>query len=98
MKFWSILILMIFINSIAFPGIAKFMDIDIPTSNIVITEEETHVAGFQLSEKEIPNTLDVHEFLKFFKTDSHKKQYMAYNENKSISPYISIVSPPPEVL
>lgn len=98
MKFWSIITLLIFMNSVAFPGIARLMDIDVPTSSINITEEETHSSNFQLSEKALPETLDVHKFLKFFEAAVHKKQFLADNESHFIAPEISIISPPPEIL
>lgn len=96
MKFWTVITLMVFLNFTALPGISSIFGWDLSQTNIIVNEEETHTQTITIYEKTLPKTLNVHEFIKFFATDSHPQSNSTYNEGLSLSPDISIVSPPPE--
>ena len=96
-KFWNILVLAIFVNFIALPSIASVIGFDLPQTNVIISEEETHSSfSFIVYEKAIPKTLNVHDFIKFFETDSKNNLFNLKDDNVHLSPYLSIFSPPPE--
>lgn len=97
MKFWSILTLFVFINFTALPTVAAIFDWDIPQTNMMVNEEENHSSSNSIAEKTLPETLDVHKFIKFFTSDLSQKNFVAANESLFIPPHISIISPPPEV-
>lgn len=96
MKFWSILTLMVFLNFTVLPGVSAVFGWDCSQTNMIVNEEETHTQTITIYEKTLPKTMNVHEFIKFFQTDSHQRSSLAYNDGLSLSPDISIVSPPPE--
>lgn len=96
-KFWSILVLLIFVNFMALPSIATVFDFEIPQTNVVISEEETHSSSVSIVyEKTIPKTMNVHDFIKFFETTSDQKAFVLTDDSSHISPYLLIFSPPPE--
>lgn len=95
-KLKNILVLMIFINFMALPTVALAFDFELPQTNVIISEEETHSGSFTFAEKTVPDTLNVHDFLKFFESDNYGKRFVPANENVAISPYLLIFSPPPE--
>lgn len=95
-QFWNILVLAIFVNFLAAPTIALVFDVDLPQTNIVLTEEESHSFSVAVSEKTLPETLNVHDFLKFFETDSRKKAIFDGDDHFIKSPFHSVISPPPE--
>lgn len=97
MKLRSIIILLVFLNFTALPGIAAVLGWDLPQTNVVINEEENHSHGIVLYEKTLPRTLDVHDFIKFFEEDLHKKNFTDWSDNTTCHPYLSILSPPPEM-
>jgi hypothetical protein len=96
MKFWSIITLFVFINFTVLPGISSVFDWDLPQSNMIVNEEETHTQTLVVYEKTIPKTMNVHEFIKFFLTDNDKRSILPYNDGPSLSPDLSIDSPPPK--
>ena len=96
MKFWSIITFLVFLNFTALPGVCSVFGWDFPQTNIVVNEEESHAHTFVLYEKTLPKTMNVHEFIKFFETNTHQQSFVKHNENLSLAPEISIVSPPPE--
>ncbi len=96
MKFLSIITLFLFINFTALPGVAELIGWDLGKTNVIMSEEETHSTVFQIHEKTIPKTLNVHDFIKFFETDTHNREFIANNDKDFISPHFSIISPPPE--
>ena len=96
MKFWSIITLFVFLNFTALPGISSVFDWDLPQSNMIVNEEETLTQTLVVYEKTIPKTMNVHEFIKFFLTDNHKRSILTYNDGLSLSPDLSIDSPPPK--
>lgn len=96
-KFWNILVLLIFVNFMALPSIAVLLDIELPQTNVIVSEEETHSSGLTLLyEKTIPGTLNVHDFLKFFSDAALNGAFLLADDSIHLSPYLSIFSPPPE--
>lgn len=96
MKFWSIVTLTIFLNFTALPGVAALFGWELPRTNVIVNEEETHANTFVLSEKNIPKTLDIHDFLKFYESVPQKNTAVNWEVNIYFSPFLSIFSPPPE--
>lgn len=91
------MVLLIFVNFMALPSIATVFDFEIPQTNIVLSEEETHSSSVSIVyEKTIPKTMNVHDFIKFFETTSDKKAFVLTDDSSHISPYLLIFSPPPE--
>lgn len=95
MKFWSIITLAVFLNFMALPSIATIFEWDFPTTNVVISEEETQHAPLVINEKNLPQTLNVHDFLKFFGNDLHRGSFDLIDDSVHLSPYLTIFSPPP---
>ena len=96
MKIWSTLTLLVLLNFLALPSVAVAMDWELPSVSTVLSEEETHAPIFQLAEKTIPKTLNVHDFIKFFQPDQNQEHFVEDCVNRLIPPHISIISPPPE--
>lgn len=96
-KFWNIAVVMIFINFMALPSIAAVFGIDLPQTNVVISEEENHTSSVSVFEKTIPRTLQVHDFLRFFESADRKMAFEATDDDASKDPLHTIFSPPPEV-
>lgn len=96
-RFLNILVLAIFVNFMALPSIASLMDIEIPSTVVVMSEEENHNSSLSFFEKTIPKLLNVHDFLKFFQTLAFQKMLFITDDNFHLSPLLSIFSPPPEV-
>lgn len=70
---------------------------EIPQTNVVISEEETHSAqSFVVYEKAIPKVLNVHDFLKFAEHPADLAKHSLSNDALFAPPYFSISSPPPE--
>ncbi len=97
MRIWSIITLTVFLNFMALPTIATVLGWEIPVTNVVVSEEETQHGPLVIQEKTIPDTLNVHDFLKFFRKDSTKKSFVLTDDSIHLSPFLSIFSPPPEV-
>ncbi len=95
MKFWSIITLAVFLNFMALPSIATIFSWDLPTSNVIISEEETQHAPLVINEKSLPKTLNVHDFLKFFGNDLHCRSFVMIDDSVHLSPFLTIFSPPP---
>lgn len=96
MKFWSVITFIIFLNFTALPGVSAVFGWDFSQTNVIVNEEETHSQTVIVYEKTVPKTMNVHEFIKFFLTDTNQKSNLVYNDGVSLSPDLSIVSPPPE--
>ena len=96
MKYWSIIILTIFLNFTALPGVAALCGWEIPRTNVIVNEEETHANSLVLYEKTIPKTLNIHDFLKFYESVPQKNTAVNRKSNIYFSPFLSIFSPPPE--
>ncbi len=95
MKFWSIITLAVFINFMALPSIATLANWDLPSTNVIISEEETQHSPLVINEKTVPRTLNVHDFLKFFKSDLLGKSFIIADDTIHLTPFITIFSPPP---
>lgn len=96
MKIWSIITLTVFLNFMALPSIATLFSWDLPSTNMIISEEETQHSPLVINEKTIPATLSVHDFLKFFENDLSGKNFHCADDSVHLSPFLSIFSPPPE--
>ncbi|MFC0342705.1 hypothetical protein [Epilithonimonas hispanica] len=97
MKYLSIIILSVFLNFTALPGIAAMLGWKIPRTNIIVNEEETHSnMTIVIYEKAIPKTMDIHDFIKFFELDTQKKITISWESKVYFPPHLSIFSPPPE--
>lgn len=97
MKYWSIITLTIFLNFTALPGLAAMFGWELPRTNVVISEEETHSSNtIVIYEKTIPKTMDIHDFLKFYEADTHRKIMVNWESTLYFPPSLSIFSPPPE--
>ncbi|MCC2589415.1 hypothetical protein [Chryseobacterium sp. MFBS3-17] len=90
------MVLSIFVNFLAAPTIALAFDVDLPQTNIVLSEEENHHSGITFSEKTLPDTINIHDFLKFFLPDSRNKAFYSQDDLTLKSPHFAIISPPPE--
>lgn len=95
MKLWSIITLTIFFNFMALPSVATLFEWELPSINMVISEEESQHSPLVINEKTIPQTLNVHDFLKFFKGDLLAKSFNPKDESIHLSPLLAIFSPPP---
>lgn len=96
MKYWSIIILSVFLNFTALPGVAAIFGWELPKTNVIINEEETHSSSLVLYEKNIPKTMNIHDFIKFHEAVTAKKSAINWEESFYYSPLLSIFSPPPE--
>lgn len=95
MKFWSIFILTFFINFTVMPSIIAVFDLDTHQNNTVLAEEEVHNNPVKITEKALPKPLNINDFIKVI-DEQNQKQDFVYLQRGFISPYISIISPPPE--
>lgn len=95
MKFWSIITLTVFLNFMALPSIAAIFQWDLPTSNVVVSEEETQHPPLVINEKTVPKTLNINDFLKFNESDLYRKSFILLDDSIHLSPFITIFSPPP---
>lgn len=96
MKYWSIIMLTVFLNFTALPGVAAMFGWELPTTNVIMNEEETHSNTFVLYEKTIPKTMNIHDFIKFREAVPQIKSAINWEESSYYSPLLSIFSPPPE--
>jgi len=96
MKLWSIITLTVFLNFMALPSIATLFDWDLPTTNVVISEEETQHSPLVINEKTIPKTLCVHDFIKFLDSDPLSASFVLTDDSIHLTPFLTIFSPPPE--
>lgn len=93
----NLLVLFIFLNFLALPSIATALGLEVPITNIVLTEEENTLShGSFFSEKTIPRTLNIHDFIKFFEPVKNPKKFTQTEEDFHLSPHLTIFSPPPE--
>lgn len=95
MKLKSILVLIIFLNFIALPSIAKVFHWDIPVLNTGVSEEENSSSvSFSFSEKVLPEMVSVKDLFSILELSLPK--FIFYKEAAHLSPILSITSPPPE--
>ena len=78
----------------ALPSISAVFDLDIPQTNIIVSEEETHSSSFSVYEKTIPKTLDVHDFIKFFESVSNQGKFEPFDDSIHLNHYLTIFPPP----
>lgn len=97
MKYWSVLVLIIFINFTALPGIAAFFDWDLPTLNTNVTEEEVKNNLANFNEKIPPKPYNFKDLLPIAINTKNNICFLLINDSVHLSPSISIFSPPPEV-
>lgn len=95
MKFWSILVLTFFLNFTIMPSVIAVLGVDIQENSIVLAEEEVHTNPVEITEKALPKPLNINDFIKIIDEQNQNKDFV-YTERELISPYISIISPPPE--
>lgn len=98
MKLWSIITLLIILNFTALPSIAVMSGWEIPKTNVIVNEEETH-AHYSLLlvyEKTLPETLNVYDYLKFFEPSHEGNSFVLIDDSFHLSPLLSIFSPPPK--
>ena len=96
MKIWSIITLTVFLNFMALPSIAVALGWDLPATNVVISEEESQHSPLVINEKTVPDTLNVHDFIKFFQADLNSQSFLCADDSVHLSPFLTIFSPPPE--
>lgn len=91
------MVLAIFINFIAAPTVAMVFGFELPQSNMMLFEEETHSNTLTVVEKAIPKTIHILDFLNLENLDSASAKKVLSDENTDLSsPHISIFAPPPE--
>lgn len=93
-KYLNIVVVIIFVNFMALPSIATLCDFEIPTTNVVLSEEENH-GSVNLVEKNVPRTLNIHDFIKFFHSQNQER-YLQISDDLGKNPHLQIFSPPPE--
>lgn len=97
MKFGVFFTLFVFLNFMALPSLAVIFDWDLASTNVIISEEEIKHLPLGVGEKSIPNTVSVHDFIKFFQSDLLAKKYLLEEEPSYTPPHLTIFNPPPEV-
>lgn len=97
MKYLSILVLVIFVNFTALPGLVVVFDWDLPALNTNVTEEEVknNIANF--NEKLPPKPYNLGDILNVLDFNHTEISFIIKDDSIHLSPYISIFSPPPEV-
>ncbi|MEC5394191.1 hypothetical protein [Bergeyella sp. RCAD1439] len=93
----NILVLMLFLNSLALPSLAGVLDMDLRQTNTTVSEEEIHhgsCAAF--SEKTLPKTLYIKDFIGFWAMLSVSSVFVSLDEKIFHNPFYFILSPPPE--
>jgi hypothetical protein len=98
MKLGSIISLLIFLNFMALPSIASLCKWELPTSNVVLSEEETSHAPLVINEKSLPKILSIHDFLKFSNFKKDRTSFSLADHSIHLSIYLAIFSPPPDNL
>lgn len=82
----------------ALPSIAAICDFEIPQTNVVISEEDTHsTITFVMYEKTLPKVLNISDFLHLKRISIVSNLFDISDHSAHLSPFITIFSPPPEV-
>lgn len=97
MKYLSIFILLVFVNFMALPSLATIFQWEIPSTNLVISEEESPHAPLVINEKSLPKTLSISDYQPYFQDEFTKRAFQHVDDSSNKSPHLSIFSPPPEV-
>lgn len=98
MKYLSIIVLFVFVNFMALPSIAALCKWDLPTTNVVLSEEETSHAPLTINEKSLPKILNINDFLKFSNFTEDTTEISQTDNSIHLSIFLSIFSPPPDNL
>ncbi|MFC6269413.1 hypothetical protein [Frigoriflavimonas asaccharolytica] len=98
MKIGSLISLLIFLNFTALPTIAGFFSWDLPSSNLIISEEETSHAPLVINEKSLPKIINVHDFINFLAFESERKISFVIDDSNHLPIYFKVPSPPPDFL
>ncbi|AIH02654.1 hypothetical protein [Riemerella anatipestifer] len=97
MRFKSILLLIIFLNFMALPSIAKVFGEDISTVTFTISEEETHSGETTLfSEKMISESMSLQGFSSLSTYKHTNKVFISSDDVAHLSPFLSVHYTPPE--
>jgi len=97
MKSWSMIILLAFLTFTALPGIAAVFGWKLTSTNVMVNEEEPHShSTFVLSEKTLPETLNVYDYLKLFEPSFEERSFVPTDDSFHLSPLLTVFSPPPE--
>ena len=96
MKYLSIIVLVIFVNFTALPGLAEVFDWDLPTLNTNVTEEEVKNNLANFNEKLPPKPYNLGYILNVLDINHNRISFIIKDDSIHLSPYISIFSPPPE--
>lgn len=91
------MVLTIFVNFTALPGIAAVFGFEIPQTNVTISEEENHGSPLVIYEKSLPPVLNVLNYLNFLELAQEDHVAALFKEADHTDPLISIFAPPPEV-
>lgn len=93
----NILVLILFLNFLALPSLAGFLDMDLPQTNTTVSEEEIHHGSYaDFSEKTLPKTIDIKDFIGLWTTLSVSSVFISLDEKIFHNPFYFILSPPPE--
>ncbi|PST44278.1 hypothetical protein CYV15_06580 [Riemerella anatipestifer] len=98
MRFKSTLLLMIFLNFMALPSIAKMFGEDISTVTFTISEEETQSGkATSFSEKMISEAVSLQDFFSVPNYRHSNKVFVGSDDVAHLSPFLSVHYTPPEV-
>lgn len=78
------------------PSIVVVFGIDVKQNTITIAEEEAHTSTNYFTEKTVPKPLNISDFIRVLEDYVAITPFAIYTEIGFSSPFISIVSPPPE--
>ncbi len=97
MRFWNTIILLVFLNFTALPSIAVIFDWeDVSITNNIYEEEEEEQKTADIVEKLVPERFNVEDFVTTL--EQNTTEIFIDKEKVHISPYLSLYSPPPEVV
>ncbi|MDY3317159.1 hypothetical protein PG637_06585 [Riemerella anatipestifer] len=97
MRFKSILLLMIFLNFMALPSIAKVFGEDISSVTFTISEEETSSGEASLfSEKMISEAMSLQGFSSLSSYEYISQVFVSIDDVAYLSPFLSVHYTPPE--
>ncbi|AQY21711.1 hypothetical protein [Riemerella anatipestifer] len=97
MRFKSILLLMIFLNFMALPSIAKMFGEDISIVTFTISEEETQFGEtISFSEKMISEVMSLQDFSLLSSYKYASRVFISSDDAALLSPFLSVHYTPPE--
>lgn len=95
-RFGSILILIIFLNFNFSPIISKIFDCEIQQSNIKLSKDDSFSLDKEFTIKLFIKYLHRTDFSDILTLFFSNTSYGNYQENLWISPFLKIISPPPD--